>query len=114
MIPGEPYEPASVRREPRRSIEIVLAREHVSAPAAVAEIDGDDGIDWLAVDGVILAHADPAVTALIDHAVGVAPLPPTPRRLGRERPRLGHAWHLPVEPAVREIGEIDRPVVHGP
>ena len=54
----------------RRSIEIVPAREHVSRPAAVAEIDGDDGIDRLAADGVILAHADPAATALIDHPGG--------------------------------------------
>jgi hypothetical protein len=34
----------------------VPAREHLSGPAAVAEIDGDDGIDRLAVDGVILAQ----------------------------------------------------------
>jgi hypothetical protein len=92
----------------------VPAREQVSAPAAVAEIDGDDGIDRLTIDGVILAHADPAAAALIDHAVGVAPLPPAPRRLGRERSRLGHARHLPIQAAVGEIGEIDRPVVHGP
>src|SRR4029453_1308529 len=76
MIPREPSEPPSIRREPRRRIEIVPAREPVSGPAAVAEIDGDDGIDRLAVDGVILAHADPAATALIDHAVGEAPLTP--------------------------------------
>src|SRR5262249_7159109 len=86
----------------------------LSGPAASAEIDGDDGIDRLAVDGVILAHADPTVTALIDHAVGEAPLPPAPRRLGRERPRLGHAWHLPIEAAVPRIGEKDRPGAHGP
>ena len=86
----------------------------MSRPAAVAEVDGDDGIDRLAVDGVILAYADPAATALIDHAVGVAPLPPAPRRIGRERPRLGYAWYLAVQAAVREIGEIDHPVVHGP
>src|SRR5262249_43398347 len=100
--------------EPRRSIEIVPARKHVSRPAAAAEIEGDDGIDRLAVDGVILAYADPAATALIDHAVGVAPLPPAPRRPGCERPRLGPAGRLPIEAAVREIGEIDRPVAHGP
>src|SRR5262249_9847346 len=114
MIPGEPCEPPSIRREARRTIEIVPAREHVPGPAAAAEIDGDDGIDRLAVDGVILAYADPAATALIDHAVGVAPLPPAPRRLGCERPRLGHAWHLPIQAAVRGIGEINRPVAHRP
>jgi hypothetical protein len=90
------------------------ARQHVSGPAAVAEIDGDDGIDRLTVDGVILAHADPAATALIDHAVGEAPLPPARGRLRRERLRLGRPWHLPIQAAVREIGEIDRPVPHGP
>jgi hypothetical protein len=90
----------------------VPAREHLSGPTA--EIDGDDGIDRLAVDGVVLAHADPAATALIDHAVGEAPLPRAARGLGRECPRLGRAWHLPIQAAVREIGEIDRPVPHGP
>ena len=89
------------------------AREHLSGPAACAEIDGDDGIDRLAVAGVILAHADPAATARIDYAVREAPLP-TSRRLGRERARLAHAFHLRVEAAVREIGEIDGAVVHGP
>src|SRR5262249_58316606 len=90
----------SIRREPRRSIEIVPTREHVSGPTATAEIDGDDGIDRLAVDGVVLAHADPAATVLIDHAVGEAPLPLVRGRLGRKRPRLGRAWHLPL-PAAR-------------
>src|SRR5207302_7116881 len=108
MIPGEPSEPASIRRKPRRSIEIVPAGEHVSGPARCAEIDGDDGIDRLAVGGVILAHADPAVAARIDHAVGIAPLPPARGRLGRERPRLGYAWLLAIQAAVREIAEIDR------
>src|SRR5262249_27495047 len=110
MIPGEPCEPPSIRREPRRSIEIVPPREHVSGPTATTEIDGDDGIDGLAVDGVVLAHADPAATVLIDHAVGEAPLPLARGRLGRKRLRLERAWHLPIQAAVREIGEIDRPV----
>ena len=90
------------------------AREHVSGSAAVAEIDGDDGIDRFAVDGVILAHADPAAAPLIDDAVGEAPLPLARGRLGRERLGLGRAWHLPIQAAVREIREIDRPVPHGP
>jgi hypothetical protein len=59
----------------------------VSRPAAVAEVDGDDGIDRLAVDGVILAHADPAAAALIDQAVGETPLPPARGRLGRQAMR---------------------------
>jgi hypothetical protein len=92
----------------------VSAGEHVSGPAAVAEIDGDNGIDRLAVDGVILAHANPAAAALIDHAVGEVPLPPARGRLGRERLWLGRAWHLPIQVTVREIREIDRPVPHGP
>jgi hypothetical protein len=86
----------------------------VSGPAASAGIDRDDGIDRLAVDGVILAHADPTITALIDHAVREAPLPLARRRFGREWARLGHAWRLRVQAAVCEIGQIDRPVVHGP
>src|SRR5262249_47805924 len=114
MIPGEPCEPPSIRREPRRSIEIVPTREHVSGPTATTEIDRDDGIDRLAAAGVALAHADPAATVLIDPAVGEAPLPLARGRLGRKRLRLERAWHLPIQAAVREIGEIDRPVPHGP
>jgi len=92
----------------------VTAREHVSRPAGVAEVDDDDGIDRLAIDGVILAHADPAAAALVDHAVGETPLPAARGRRGRECLWLRGAWHLPIQAAVREIGEIDRPVQHGP
>src|SRR4029453_7790591 len=66
MIPGEPAEPPSIRREPRRRMKILPPRENVYGPPAIAEIDGDDGIYRLPVDGLILAHADPAVTAPID------------------------------------------------
>src|SRR5262249_32628928 len=90
--PSEPGEPPSVRREPRRSIEIVPTREHVSGSAAGAEIDGDDGIDRFAVNGVILAYADPAATALVDHAIGETPLPLARGRIRRERLRFGRAW----------------------
>jgi hypothetical protein len=61
----------------------------VSGPTAAAKINGHDGIDGLAVNRVVLAHADPAIAVLIDHAVGVTPMPHASRRLGRERPRLG-------------------------
>ena len=98
MIPREPDEPSSVRRQPRRSEEIVPAHQHASGPLAAlarvrrgCEIDGDDGIDRLAVDRVILAHADPAVAAMVDHAVGKPPLAPARGRRGRERLRLGGA-----------------------
>jgi hypothetical protein len=93
---------------------VVPAREHPFGPRVAVEVDVDDAIDRLAVEGVILAHADPAVPALIDDAVGKAPLPPARGRLGRERLRLGRAWYLPIQAAVREIGEVDRPVPHGP
>ena len=48
-----------------------------------AEIDGDDAIDRLAFDGVVLAHADPAVAAMVDHAIGKPPVAPA-----RERRRV--------------------------
>src|SRR6516225_9761175 len=114
MIPGEPGESPSVRREPRRGIEIVSTREYPYGRAGIAEIDGDDGIDRLAVDGVILAYADPTVTIRINHAVGEAPLPLARGWLGRERLRFEGAWHLPIQAAVHEIGEIKRPVSHRP
>ena len=114
MIPSEPGKPLSIRREPRRSIEIVPGRQHLYGPAIVAEIDGYNGINRLAVHRVILAHADPAATVRVDHPVGEAPLPSARGGLGRERLRLRGSWHMPIQAAVREIGEIDRPISHGP
>src|SRR5207248_11746430 len=79
-----------------------------------AEVDGDDGTAPLAIGAVIIPPTGPAVAARIAHAGGIAPLPPARGRRGRERPRLGYAWLLAIQAAVREIAKIDRPVVHGP
>ena len=90
------------------------AREYPYGRAGIAEIDCNDGIDRLAVDGVILAYADPAVTVWINPAVGEAPLPLARGWPRRERLRFESTWHLPIQAAVREIGEIDSPVTHRP
>ena len=78
------------------------------------EIDGDDGVDRLAAGGVILAHADPAIAAMIDHPVGEPPLPVTRRRLRRQRLRHGCVRRQAIETAVGEVGEGDGAVPHGP
>ena len=114
VIPRQPGEPVSIGREPRRRVEIVPARKHVPGLAPIVEVHRDDGIDRLAVDRVILAHADPAVAALVDHAVGEPPLPVARGRLRRQRLRRGPVRRLAIEAAVGEIGEIDRPLAHGP
>ena len=119
MIPSEPGEPFSVGRQPRRRVEVVPAREHASGTLPAlgrvggGEVDGDDGIDRLAGDRVILAHAEPALAARVDHAVGKTPLAPARGRRGRQRLRLG-ARCLAIETAVGEVGEIDHPVLHRP
>ena len=114
VIPRQPGELVSVGRESRRGVEIVPARQHATGLAIAVEIDGDDGIDRLPAERVILAHADPAVAALVDHAVGEPPLPVARGRLRRQRPRRGPIRRLAIEAAVGEIGEVDRPVPHRP
>ena len=114
VIPRQPGELVSVGRKSRRGVEIVPARKHAPGLAAAVEIDGDDGIDRLAAERVILAHADPAIAAVIDHAVGEPPLPVARGRLRRQRLRRGPVRRLAIEATVGEIGEIDRPVAHGP
>ena len=90
------------------------ARQHATGLAIAVEIDGDDGIDRLAAERVILAHADPAVAAVIDHAVGEPPLPVARGRLRRQRLRSGRIRCLAIEATVGEVGEVDRPVPHRP
>src|SRR6516162_11079084 len=77
---------------------------------AAAGMDGDDGVHRFAAGlRVIFPHADPARTALIEHAVAVAPV-----SLGGE----SHGWAQvrahPVEPLVRIIGKIERSAGNSP
>ena len=78
------------------------------------EIDGDDGVARLAFGGVVLAHADPAPAARIDHAIGEPPIAPGRGRRRSQGLRLGRARGLPVQAAIGEIGEIDRSVPDQP
>ena len=63
---------------------------------------------------VVLAHADPALAARVDHAVGEPPLPVARGRRRRQRLRRGRVRRLAIEAAVGEVGEVDRAVPHGP
>jgi hypothetical protein len=81
--------------------------------AAIIQIDRDDAVCDLALDGVILAHADPAIPMLVDHAVSEPPVAPARGRRGSERLRR-RARRLAIKAAVAEVGEIEGAVVHGP
>ena len=117
MIPGQPGEPISRGRQSRRG------RSRGRSPGCVRarfpaghgyEVDGNDCIDRLTVRRVILAHADPAPAAGIDHAIGEPPVPSRRWRRWSERLRLGSAGCKPVESTVGEIREIDRSFPHQP
>ncbi len=89
------------------------ARQNASGfTAGMVEIDGDDRVDRLALDRVILAHADPATAAVVDDAIGEPPV--TRGRRERHRLRLGCALRLAIEAAVGEMGEVDGSVRHQP
>ena len=103
-----------VGRQPWRRKEIVPADEQAPGlPARMRQIHGNDRVDRLAVDGVVLAHADPQVAASIDDTVGKPPVA-RPRWRNSQRLRLSRGVSLPVEPAIRKIGEVENSLCHGP
>ncbi len=112
MIPGERDQPLAVRREARRTEEVVPAEQDAAGIIPAAEVDGDHRIDRLAVAGVVLTHPDPAVAAPIDHAVGEPPAAPHRNRC--QRLWRGPIWLLAIEAPVREVREIDGVVRHQP
>ena len=110
MVPGQPEKLAAVRREARRGEEVVPLRQDASGLRARAvEVHGDNRINRLAFAAVILAHADPALARLVDHAVSEAP-GIRARRLRREGAWSVVAIGLAIKPPVGKAREIDRAV----
>ena len=77
------------------------------------QVHCNDRVDRRGVDCVVLAYTNPLVAASIDDAVGKSPVA-GPRGGGCQRLRLGGGVYLPIEPAIREIGEIENPLRHRP
>jgi hypothetical protein len=108
MVPGEPSEAPAIRRQPRRGNEVVSIGDDVACcSAGLRQVNGDDGIDRLTSASVILTHADPAMAAMVDDAVGEAPLAIGREWGWRQRCRLTLARGKPVQAAIREIREIE-------
>ena len=75
--------------------------------AGLRQVERDDGIDRLTATSVILAYADPAMTAVIDDAVCESPVAIAREWRWRQRCRLTLAGANPVQPAIREIRKIE-------
>ena len=73
--------------------------------AELHQVDRDDCIDSLTSVSVILAHADPAMAAVVDDAVCESPV--AIARDWRQRCRLTLARAKPIKPAIREIRKIE-------
>ncbi len=102
VIPFEPGEARPVRRQPRRRDEVRALDE--DARVAAVERDGHDRVDRLAAAGVVLADGVEAAPGDVGPQVGVAP-----RALRRDRDGARTARVEPVQPAVGEVREDDRP-----
>ena len=69
MVPGEPSEAPAIGRQPWRGDEVMPGGDDVACCGArLRQVERDDGIDRLTATSVILAYADPAMTAVIDDA----------------------------------------------
>jgi hypothetical protein len=77
MVPGKPYHPVPIRRQPCRAEEIISAHQHTAGRSvSLVEIDGDDSIDGFALPGVVFADPDPAPSRLVEHAIAVSEMVP--------------------------------------
>ena len=108
MIPRKPSEAPAIGRQPWRGEEVVSAGDDVAwCGAWLRQVDRDDGIDNLTCIGVILAHADPAMAAMVDDAVCKSPVAITREWRWRKRRRLTLTRAQPVQPAIHEIRKIE-------
>jgi hypothetical protein len=107
MVPGEKDQPTAVWGQPRRGVEVVAARKNASGLIAVDQIDGDNCIDRLALARMVLAHADPVITATVDDAIRETPVALAGGRRRRKRLRLGLSLLLLIETTVAKIREIN-------
>ena len=115
VIPGNPAEPAPVRAQTRRRVEVRALGDRERQLAAL-EVERDDGLDQLAVPlGVgVLHHAVDEAALRVDREIAVPRVTVRGDR-NREQARL-----LTVDPLIlrrgeiggREVGEADEAVSH--
>ena len=108
MVPAHPRQPAAVRTQARRGIEVGSPHQGTGRRGAI-QVEGDERVDRLTADNqVILTHPDPAPPARIHDAVGITKVPVW---IGRIRRRWGDgfgrgAGMLAIEPLVEVMAEV--------
>src|SRR6187455_1605497 len=98
MVPFEPGEPVTGRREARRGNKVRAAHEDRRGRLAI-EGHGDQLVPWLSLAGMVLANREEAASRGVEADVRVAV-----RSGRRDRDRLTRARIDPVQPSVAELG----------
>ena len=107
MVPGEPGQARPIGVEARRGVKVISGDKDLAAPTTF-QVKADQGVDRLAsVHSVILAHADHAAPAVINHAVRISQV-----LLRSERLRLGTDL-LAIEALIHKVREVNRAVPDG-
>jgi hypothetical protein len=75
--------------------------------ARLRQVERDDGIDGLTGLSVVLAYADPEMTAVIEDAVCESPVAIARGWRWRQRCRLTLAGANSVQPVIREIRKLE-------
>ena len=75
--------------------------------ARLRQVERDDGIDGLTGLSVVLAYADPEMTAMVNDAICELPMAIARDWRWRQRCRLTLARAKPVQPAIHEIRKIE-------
>src|SRR5258708_30975591 len=91
---------------------MTLCKDAAWLHSGTLKVNRNDRVDRLPVAAMVLAHADPAIARLVDHAVGKAPA--ARRRGWCRRERLRRAVPLAIKPPVGEIPEDERAARHPP
>jgi len=75
MVPREPSKAPAIGRQPWRGDEVMSGGDDVACcGAGLRQVERDDGIDGLTGLSVVLAYADPEMTAVIEDAVCESPV----------------------------------------
>ena len=75
--------------------------------ARLRQVERDDGIDGLTGLSVVLAYADPEMTAIVNDAICESPMAIARDWRWRQRCRFTLARAKPVQPAIHEIRKIE-------